>query len=241
MQAEQKKTAPRCGCGGEVSEAMREMAEMFPALWPVPQCDECSEADAQIQREEKQKLEQAREERERVARLDCIPPEMQRTRIEHHAFNGGLWLRVEGWKPSAGRWLGLVGGAGECKTRCLALLAKKLILKGHRLSWTTMTEFQDNVDDLRGERSAIMEAQRYLRKCKRAPILVLDDIGKNTWTPTLERHFFTIIDHRKTHDLPVLWTANTSPMEILASGQLTRDRGAPLMGRLIEASKIEKV
>jgi DNA replication protein DnaC len=113
---------------------------------------------------------------------------------------------------------------------------------GHRLVWTTAVEFQDRVDDtLRGDRSDVKEANRYFGMCKHAGILVIDDFGKNTWNPTVERHLFGVIAHRKTHDLPVLWTANSTPLEILATAGLSRDRGAPLIGRLLEASTIEKV
>lgn len=136
--------------------------------------------------------------------------------------------------------MGLIGGAGESKTRCLALLAKRMILSGHHVTWTTATAFQDRVDDLRGDREVVREAQAYLSRCRRTDVLIFDDLGKNTWTPGIERHLFGLIDHRKTHDLPVLWSANTSPLQMLATGQLSQDRGAPLMGRLLEASKIEK-
>jgi DNA replication protein DnaC len=229
-----------CACGAEADPDLAELAAMFPKLVPVAQCAACHAAEYERDRKLREALERSMEQSRREARLETLPPEMLRTRIDHPGFNAGLWMRVEGWQPSDVRWLGIVGPAGECKTRCLAQLAKRLILGGHLLRWTTAVDFQDRVDDLRGDRNDVKAAQAYLRACKATAILVLDDIGKNTWTPAVERHLFGVIDHRKTHDLPVLWTANTSPMEILASGQLTKDRGAPLMGRLIEASRIER-
>ena len=58
-------------------------------------------------------------------------------------------------------------------------------------------------------------------------------VGRH-WKKHLEPDGGTVpvlsLDHRKTHDLPVLWLANTSPLEILASGNLSRDCGAPLIG-----------
>lgn len=229
-----------CACGAEADPDLVELAEMFPKLVPAPQCTACHDAETERERKRREALERGMEQSRREARLETLPPEMLRTRIDHPGFNAGLWTRVEGWQPSDLRWLGIVGPAGVSKTRCLAQLAKRLILAGHLLRWTTAVEFQDRVDDLRGDRETVKEAQRYLRACRTKAILVLDDLGKNTWTPAVERHLFGVIDHRKTHDLPMLWTANTSPMEILASGQLTRDRGAPLIGRLIEASRIER-
>lgn len=230
---------PRCVCGGPVSADHTELARLFPKLIRADQCDRCAEREAHDEKLRKEHLERQREQSERESRLDTIPPEMLRTRINHPSFNPGLWVKVEGWQPSSLRWLGIVGGAGQCKTRCLALLSKRLILAGHRLMWTTAVEFQDRVDDTRGDRPEAKEAGRYMARCRSAGILVFDDIGKNTWTPAVERYLFGLIDHRKTHDLPVLWTSNLSPREILSSGQLTPDRGAPLIGRLIEASTIE--
>jgi hypothetical protein len=229
-----------CPCGQEVDSEHVELARLFPKLIRIDQCASCATREADEERARKESIQKARQQSEREARLDTIPPEMLRTRINHPTFNPGLWMKVEGWQPSGLKWLGIVGGAGQCKTRCLALLAKRLILTGHRLTWTTAVEFQDRVDDMRGDRPEAKEASRYMSRCKSAGILVFDDIGKNTWTPAVERYLFGVIDHRKTHDLPVLWTSNLSPREILASGQLTPDRGAPLIGRLIEASTIEK-
>lgn len=219
-----------------------ELARAFPKIVRANQCDACFDRDALDERRRKEVLEKAREQSEREARLDIIPPEMLRTRITHPQFNGGLWVRIENWQPSGLKWLGIVGGAGECKTRCLALLAKRLILSGHRLTWTTAVEFQDRVDEtLRGERADIKAAMQYFSICKSTGILIIDDFGKNTWNASVERHLFSVIDYRKTHDLPVLWTSNSSPLEILATAGLSKDRGAPLIGRLLEASTIEKV
>lgn len=231
----------RCSCGAMVSADLLELARMFPKIVRANQCDQCASREAQEESRRKELIERQREQSEREARLDVIPPEMLRTRINHPSFNPGLWMRVEGWQPSGLKWLGIVGGAGECKTRCLALLAKRLILSGHRLTWTTAVEFQDRVDDtLRGDKGDAKDATKYFSRCKSTGILVMDDFGKNTWNPTVERHMFGVIDHRKTHDLPVLWTSNTSPLEILATAGLSKDRGAPLIGRIIEASTIEK-
>lgn len=231
----------RCACGNFVSDELQSLALLFPKLIRAEQCDDCAALAAAGERRRKEALEAQREQSERESRLDIIPPEMLRTRINHPQFNAGLWVQIENWQPSDLKWLGIVGGAGECKTRCMALLAKRLILAGHRLTWTTAVEFQDRVDDtLRGDRSESKEANRYFSRCKSTGILVFDDFGKNTWNPTLERHLFGVIDHRKTHDLSVLWTANTSLLEILATAGLSKDRGAPLIGRILEASTIKK-
>lgn len=229
----------KCACGNPASKSLLELRGLFKFL--SIRCDECEAKREAEEAERAKRVSMAMEIAERESRLQAIPPEMQRSSITHPDFNPGLWIRVEGWKPSRGKWLGIVGGAGECKTRCIALLAQRLILDGHRLMWTTAVDFQERVDDsLRGDRGEAKEAHRYFAQCKKTPILVFDDFGKNTWNPTLERHLFSVIDHRKTHDMPILWTANTSPLEILAMGGLSKDRGAPIISRIIEASNIER-
>jgi len=215
------------------------LARDFPGLKLSILCNTCARAE---EAEDRRRLEEQRKRSEhskRLSLLETIPPEIRRTDPSHPDFNLGLWLRVEGWLPSAGYWLGIVGGSGQCKTRCIGLLAQSLILAGHRLMWSTAIDFQDRVDDLRSDERAIKnEAHDYFREARRSPILVLDDFGKNTWTPTMEKNLFGILDHRKTHDLPVLWSANTHPLDFLRSGQMSKDRAAAIIGRMIEASTI---
>jgi DNA replication protein DnaC len=242
MNTDTQQQAVHCDrCSNPARESDVELAESFPSLRLSILCAACGHAEEEAEEARLTAQKRKREAAERESRLEIIPPEIRRTDIARSDFNPGLWLRVEGWRPSSAKWLGIVGTAGQCKTRCLALLAARLILDGHRLFWTTAVEFQERSDDLRSdERGTKAEASEYFKTCKRAGILVLDDLGKNTWTPTVERNLFSVIDHRKTHDLPVLWSANTHPLDILKSGELSRDRAAPLIGRILEASRIEK-
>lgn len=235
-------TTPLCDCGKPVDPDMLDLATMFPKIVKATQCQQCasksSAAEAEIARRDRERAET----NQRAARLECIPPEIRRTRINFPSFNAALWLRVERWRPSDLEWLGIVGKPGHCKTRCLGVLVERLIMDGHRVMWTTALEFQDRVDEMRSDtRSVVAEARAYFRQVKSSAILVLDDLGKNTWNPSMERYLFDVVDHRKTHDLPILWTSNTHPIDILKSGDLTKDRAGALIGRLLEASRIEPV
>jgi hypothetical protein len=217
-----------------------ELVLAFPRMRLSCLCEPCQRAE---DAEQAKRILAQRERQEaiaREARLDIIPPKIRRTDKTRPDFNLNLWQRVQGWQPSSGRWLGLVGNAGQCKTRCIGLLAERLIMEGHRLMWTTAVEFQERTDDTRSDSRQIRsESSEYFRECRSASILVLDDFGKNTWTPTVERNLFSLIDYRGTHDLPVLWSANTHPKEIFRSGELSKDRSAPLIGRILESSTIE--
>ncbi|MFM2198854.1 MAG: hypothetical protein RLZZ505_2286 [Verrucomicrobiota bacterium] len=231
------KTCQRCPNPALESEV--ELAETFPALGLSVLCKTCGDAEQAAERERLAAQRWEQEQAARRTRLEVIPPKIRRTETGHPNFNLGLWIRVEDWQPTNGKSLGLVGGAGRCKTRCLGLLAQKLILAGHILEWTTAVEFQERADDLKSADRAIKaSAEEYFRQCKKAAITVLDDIGKNTWTPTVERLFFSLIDHRTTHDLPILWSANSHPIEIGRSGAISKNIAAPLIGRIIESSTI---
>lgn len=243
MKTDTKNQTVKCDlCENPACETDVELAAAYSGLNLPVLCETCGKAEEEA--EDRRLAEQKRKQEigARENRLEVIPPEIRRTDISRSDFNLGLWLRIESWKPSSAKWLGIVGKAGRSKTRCLGLLAEKLILEGHRLFWTTAVDFQERTDDLRSdERGIKSEAREYFRQCKRCAILILDDFGKNTWTPTVERNLFSVIDHRKTHDLPVLWSSNTHPVDIGKSGELSKDRAAPLIGRILEASKIEKV
>ncbi len=230
---------PRCPCGEPVDATLLEIRKFFPSLSP----DLCSACYDLAEREsaERALLEAERvEQRQRQARLEAtIPPEMLETRADHVAFNGALWQRVREWRPACGRWLLITGLPGRCKTRVVALLAKDLILQdGVRVVWTSAIELQGAVEELRSQNYGIVDAARAnLREWKHAAVLVLDDLGKNTWTPSLEARLFELIDFRKTRLLPTIVTANTPLPELLRTKQVGTERGGPIIGRILEASR----
>lgn len=230
---------PRCPCGEPVDATLLEIRKFFPSLSP----DLCSACYDLAEREsaERALLEAERvEQRQRQARLEAtIPPEMLETRADHVAFNGALWQRVREWRPAYGRWLLITGLPGRCKTRVVALLAKDLILQdGVRVVWTSAIELQGAVEELRSQNYGIVDAARAnLREWKHAAVLVLDDLGKNTWTPSLEARLFELIDFRKTRLLPTIVTANTPLPELLRTKQVGTERGGPIIGRILEASR----
>lgn len=237
---ERQVTVERCDCGRVISAEHLALVAAFPMILRKGQCECCREALERAQALEAARQREEDEREARKARLVEIPPEMRRTTTTHPQFNPELWGRVNRWRPDGLRWLGIVGGAGECKTRCLALLARDLILEGWTVKWTTAVDFQEQVDMLlNGERGDTRRSNEYFQACKTAAVLVFDDLGKNTWNPTMERRMFALVDYRKTHDLPVLWTANTDPLAMLPL--LSADRGAPMIGRILEASHIEPV
>lgn len=230
-------TGPRCDCGNPVDPALLEIRELLPALSPdlCTACHAAAEAESEaIGKAEAQETIQ----RERAARLSIIPPEILETDTGHVAFNVPLWDQVRHWHPSCGRWLLIQGLPGRCKTRVVGLLAKQLILEGYRVAWAPACDIAGTVQDTASfDRSLWEPARETLRRLKSAGVLIIDDIGKNPWTPQLEAVLFSIIDHRKTWKLPTVLTCNEPLAEMLRDRKISADRGAPIVSRVLEASR----
>lgn len=233
-------TPTHCPCGSPADPAQIELAATFPRLIPQPRCGACQDTLAHQENTAADKRNALREEERRHDRYHrTIPPALRDTHLAHPTFNKSLYIRTADWQPGR-RWLGIVGEPGASKTRILSLIAKRLILEGKYVTWINLPSFQTLTEILRcGSDRERQDTLRTLAKMKTADLIVLDDIGKNTWNPSIERHLFEIIDHRATHYLPILWSANTHPVKLLNSGDLSTDRAAPLIGRIIENSRIE--
>ncbi len=95
-------------------------------------------------------------------------------------------------------------------------------LRKHRL-WV-----EGKIDAERGR------ARHWLSAWKNSPALVFDDFGKGTFSGAVERHLFDLIDHRHTHMLPTIISANTHPQDLLLADAFSGDRGAPIVGRILE-------
>ena len=233
-------TDPKCPCGSPAETELAELSAMFPAIYPHPLCRACSDRrDLEIQTANAALRESREMDIRRARMVATIPAEMLETDPSHPGFNLRLWNRIAEWSPDSGKWLGIHGGAGRCKTRCVALLVRYLTLSGVHCAWTTACEIQRLTEVLNcGEDGDRRHALKILESFRNVRVLVIDDIGKNTWTPTLERKLFELIDYRKTKFKAIVWTANTHPIDLLKNRLLSDDRSAPIVGRIVEASVI---
>ena len=230
-----------CPCGNPAEAYQVDLARMFPRLVSQPLCDTCQGLSDRRTAEQADCIRQRDERDRRQARLHAvIPPALRDTHLAHPTFNKGLFVRCQDWKPGP-RWLGIVGPPGSCKTRIVAGIATRCILDhGFYVTWTSLPALQTVTEVLRiGNDREKQDALKDLKRCRTADLLVLDDIGKNTWNPSLERAVFEIVDHRANHYLPILWTANTPLLEILKAGEISPDRAAPIIGRILGNSRIE--
>lgn len=198
-------------------------------------CAGCQDIHA---RQEAEEAAERREEAMLSQIRSIVPKDLRETSIHHPDFNLSLWKFVNQWTLGEGNeWLGIIGSSGQCKTRVLALKANKMIRQGMRVFWTDATRFQTYAED-RNDRDQTRRslADQHLRECHGAAVLIFDDIGKNTWSAAMERHFYSVLNHRKNNQLPILWSANCHPEELSAS--ITKINAGPIIGRIIDRSRI---
>lgn len=203
-------------------------------------CDCKAEMEAAEMREIK--LKATIERRAIVCRT--LPPALrpkhlhpEGTDTEHPEFNLPMWKLIKLWRPGKrGNWIALVGPAGKCKTRCLALLAEKIIMQGNRLVWTSAMRLHTEATiNLRShDRALQIGAREHLAECQSAPWLVLDDLGSNEWSPAFESQLFTILDYRKNNFLPMAFSSNADPEQF--HSLITSVDPAALIGRLISGT-----
>lgn len=198
-------------------------------------CDYCIAKDEE--RVSAERETQRREEIETTLRA-TIPWDLIETDEFHPNFNRALWQAVANWRPTRMEfWLAIIGPAAQSKTRCMAMLAMKAMRRGTRVVWTTANRLRDCVADKNHKQSGDLAhyavlARQHLAECLHAPVLFIDDLGKNEWTGAFESQFFQILDHRKNHRLPTIYSSNAHPEAFsLVLSDLNRE---PIIGRLLD-------
>jgi len=200
-----------------------------------PRCQDCEDAFARAEREREETARRAAAEAAIVATL---PPDLIETDTSHPEFNAALWRAMSAWRPTSdARWLGIIGRAGACKTRCMTLYAARVIRYGLRISWLTAGRLYDIAAEYRHHDDKIRTlAREAFEDAKSAPYLFLDDLGKAEWSTAFEARLFQLLDHRKAYKLPVIYSSNVHPraFEICISDS----NREPLIGRLLDRTTI---
>lgn len=232
-----------CGCGKSFID------DTGFRIAICPDCEEREKAEREQRQiaEDRLKLERARDEAKRLV-SDHTPPRYRGTNTAHPAFNKKLWAQVQAWQPTDDQpWLGLVGESGASKTRCAFLKLAELVTSGVRLDgWqlrspgfqiATAYDIHAAVTGQYSECSGTKsDSREFLEKVQTCNFLVIDDFGKARNTPAYSAALFGIIDHRHAHNAVTIWTANSTPEQLVAG--MGEDMAGPLAGRLIECSTI---
>lgn len=226
-----------CGQGYWLESIIILNQELGHCVQPI--CDGCNAAQ---EKAEAQRITAERSARIEAEILAAVPPDLYATDIRHPKFNGELWTAVSRWRPNTtgNFWLGIVGLAGQSKTRCLTLLYMRAMRAGIRCTWTTANRLQDAAKDRHSRDNQVATlAREHIQSCLRSPWLFLDDLGKNDWNREFETVFFQLLDHRKNHRLPLLYSSNSHPEQLsLLLSDANRD---PIIGRLLDRTSILKL
>jgi hypothetical protein len=198
----------------------------------------CPTCEAELER--RRETEKAAERRALAEAVieTIIPEDIRATTTDHPEFNTALWNQVRHWRPSADSyWLSVIGRAGRCKTRCIALLAMNAIRWGVPVTWTTSFQIKDAAADRNRDTILAIPAREHLGKCKRTAWLFIDDLGKQgEWTASFEAAIFEILDHRKAHRLTTVFSSNSHPEEF--SQLISPVNVEPIIGRLLDRTTL---
>lgn len=198
-------------------------------------CEACAGA-ARAQDEQRER--EAATDRARSILRATLPPDLFDTDVHHAEFNAALWSVVKMWSPTPREHsIGIIGPAAKCKTRVMALLAKRIVHRGSRIVWTSAVRLADSVRDRNSRMHGVATiAREHLAECRNAPWLFLDDLGKNEWDRSFESQIFQILDHRIGYRLSTVWSANDHPEEF--SQLITPLNAGPIIGRLLDRTTI---
>jgi DNA replication protein DnaC len=216
-------------CFNSVSSPSEDFVRYFPQVKIL--CDDCD-----LKRIEMLQQEQAAEEQERRQEaFNTLCPPLYRE-SDAQRIPAAFLRECEAWQYNP-VGIGLVGPAGCGKTRAAWMLLKRLHMSGLRVYGITATGFAKAcADQWHDNNQAKAMAEDTLTRCRRTKVLLLDDLGKNKFTERSELELFDLLEHRSSHEMPVIWTANAG-RETLKQ-MLSSDRGEPILRRLSEFTNI---
>lgn len=110
-------------------------------------------------------------------------------------------------------WLVFVGVNGCGKTHLAAAIANYLLKEGKPVKFVVVPDLLDHLRSAFGPESPVSYDQLF-EEVKNAPLLILDDLGKQSTTPWAQEKLYQIINHRYNYQLPTVVTTNCALDEI---------------------------
>jgi DNA replication protein DnaC len=110
-------------------------------------------------------------------------------------------------------WLVFVGVNGCGKTHLAAAIANHRLKEGKPVKFVVVPDLLDHLRSTFSPQSPVSYDQVF-EEVENAPLLILDDLGKQSTTPWAEEKLYQIINHRYNHQLPTVFTTNCSLDEI---------------------------
>lgn len=131
----------------------------------------------------------------------------------------------------SGRNAYITGGSGVGKTFLACAAGLELIARGKRVKFASMLGILDEI------KAGFRDETDPLPAYKRAPILILDDLGKGAQTDFALERLFALIDYRSAEMKPTIVTTQYMPSELisrLASGKGDVETANAIVSRLRE-------
>jgi DNA replication protein DnaC len=142
--------------------------------------------------------------------FDCkrvnLPPE-QRENLKK-AFDTAL-----DFAKSPEGWLVFLGVNGCGKTHLAAAIANHRLKEGKLAKFVVVPDLLDHLRSTFSPESPVSYDQVF-EEVKNAPLLILDDLGKQSTSPWAEEKLYQIINYRYNYQLPTVVTTNCSLDEI---------------------------
>lgn len=141
------------------------------------------------------------------------------------------------WASGEKMGIGMQGATGKGKTRALFLALRTAFDGGQSCRAISHNSFSRLVQSaFSGDTARRRASGDTLDEIRNCGALLLDDLGKPPATDRADAELEELIEHRTSHFLPILWSANGSSAWL--AERLGPDRGEPLIRRLSEFSTI---
>ena len=203
-------------------------------------CDPCEDVyRAQVE----QKARIAKAESQWIA---SVPAIYRATDINHPAYKERMathkvcmqWVNGESiGKEGRKLFLGMVGDSGLCKTRIVSQMVKLMIWRGNSVFWINSSQFQWSCQHLHDDAER-GKAARAIKSARECPVLVLDDIGSLKATEVVSDNLYSILEHRTSRELPMIWTSNETLDEMLPGSKISEKAKRRNVSRLAGYSNI---
>jgi DNA replication protein DnaC len=117
-------------------------------------------------------------------------------------------------------WLVFTGTYGVGKTHLAAAIANRRVAQAHPALFVVVPDLLDHLRATFNPQSAVTFDQRF-EEVRRAPLLILDDLGTESATPWAREKLYQVFDYRYNARLPTVITTAT-PIEELDPRLATR-------------------